>query len=425
MSTSSMISVLWRHIGLLLAVGVICALAFYAWHLIRTRRKHDALCAQPLNLDEEQERQVVVRYRHRPYRMIFVIPAALVTDEVLQGWVEAIGPRLGRGLSAGAVKVIPQRLWRPSLYEVTFTRLDDLRNRGGGHLRGDDTADRYALGREIGDEPLVVSIPRLTHLAVIGESNSGKGSVIANIIMQEVAAGGEVSFIDLKGGMEAANYIQVLAHKAYTLDEAEKLLEDFNNGVDERAKEWRGKVRALGEEQARHRLLVIDEAADLIKGGALKKQSDRCIELIRSILSRSRALNCTVVVATQNPRVSTSLPYRSLLLTTLALRLNSKSEAVMALGEDAVKRGARPWQISFNRPGDGYLWDAESNSVHLLHVPFVSDEQIHELRLPDAAQGERSVSESSTEAAPSTWSDPKGATTTPPWEMRDKGGRHE
>lgn len=424
MSTTSMISMLWQHIGLLLAVSAIGTATFYVWHIIRARRKHDALCAQPLSFDEEQERQVVVRYRYRPYRMIFVIPAALVTDEVLQGWVEAIGPRLGRGLSAGAVKVIPQRLWRPSRYEVTFTRLDDLRN-GGGHLRGDDTGDRYALGREIGAERLVVSIPRLTHLAVIGESNSGKGSVIANIVMQEVAAGGEVSFIDLKGGMEAANYIQVLAHKAYTLDEAEKLLEDFNNGVDERAKEWRGKVRALGEEQARHRLLVIDEAADLIKGGALKKQSDRCIELIRSILSRSRALNCTVVVATQNPRVSTSLPYRSLLLTTLALRLNSKSEAVMALGEDAVKRGARPWQISFNRPGDGYLWDAESNSVHLLYVPFVSDEQIHELRLPDAAQGERSVSESSTEAAPSTWSDPKGATTTPPWEMRDEGGRHE
>lgn len=408
MSTTSMISMLWQHIGLLLAVSAIGTATFYVWHIIRARRKHDALCAQPLSFDEEQERQVVVRYRYRPYRMIFVIPAALVTDEVLQGWVEAIGPRLGRGLSAGAVKVIPQRLWRPSRYEVTFTRLDDLRN-GGGHLREDDSVDRYALGREIGAERLVVSIPRLTHLAVIGESNSGKGSVIANIVMQEVAAGGEVSFIDLKGGMEAANYIQVLAHKAYTLDEAEKLLEDFNNGVDERAKEWRGKVRALGEEQARHRLLVIDEAADLIKGGALKKQSDRCIELIRSILSRSRALNCTVVVATQNPRVSTSLPYRSLLLTTLALRLNSKSEAVMALGEDAVKRGARPWQISFNRPGDGYLWDAESNSVHLLHVPFVSDEQIHELRLPDAAQGERSVSESSTEAAPSTWSDPKGS----------------
>ena len=101
--------------------------------------------------------------------------------------------------------------------------------------------------------------------------------------------------------------------------------------------------------------------------------------LVRSILPRSRALNCTVVVATQNPRVSTSLPYRSLLLTTVALRLNSKGEATMALGEDAVKRGARPWQIPFSRPGDGYLWDTETNQTVYLHVPFISDEELHRL----------------------------------------------
>ncbi|WP_237743133.1 hypothetical protein [Bifidobacterium bohemicum] len=53
-------------------------------------------------------------------------------------------------------------------------------------------------------------------------------------------------------------------------------------------------------------------------------------------------MNCTVVISTQNPRVSNSLPYRSLLQTTVALRLNSKAEAVMALGEDAVRRGAGP-----------------------------------------------------------------------------------
>lgn len=59
----------------------------------------------------------------------------------------------------------------------------------------------------------------------------------------------------------------------------------------------------------------------------------------------------------------------------------------MALGEDAVNRGARPWQISFNRPGDGYLWDSETNSVRFLHVPFVTDEEIHDLR-PNGADGE-------------------------------------
>ena len=101
----------------------------------------------------------------------------------------------------------------------------------------------------------------------------------------------------------------------------------------------------------------------MIRSGANKKKSDACVELVRSALSRSRALNCTVAVATQNPRVSTSLPYRSLLLTTLALRLNSKSEAVMAMGDDAVRQGARPWLIPFNRPGDGYLWDTETNQL--------------------------------------------------------------
>ena len=136
----------------------------------------------------------------------------------------------------------------------------------------------------------------------------------------------------------------------------------------------------------------------MIRSGASKKQSETCVELMRSILSRSRALNCTVVVATQNPRVSSSLPYRSLLLTTLALRLNSKSEAVMALGEDAVRRGARPWQIPFSRPGDGYLWDAETNRVKYLHVPFITDEEIHSLRRVVEAGDGRSVSESPTTA---------------------------
>lgn len=54
----------------------------------------------------------------------------------------------------------------------------------------------------------------------------------------------------------------------------------------------------------------------------------------------------------------------------------------MALGEDAVQRGARPWQISFNRPGDGYLWDSESNTVRYIHVPFMTDQDIHSLRRP-------------------------------------------
>lgn len=277
-------------------------------------------------------------------------------------------------------------------------------------------SNRYVLGEEVIHPGKYVSIPRSAHLAILGESNSGKGSVIANIIKQEVIMGGEIWFIDLKAGMEAANYESVLDRKAYTLDEAEELLSAFNADVDSVAAEWRGKTRNLDDSQVRHRLLVIDEAADMIKSGPNKKKSDSCIEMVRSALSRSRALNCTMVMSTQNPRVSTSLPYRSLLLTTLALRLNSKSEAVMALDEDAVQRGARPWSISFNRPGDGYLWDTETNSVRFLHVPFVTDEEIHSLRRVGGDGDGRSGSGSPVPATPSP-SEYRGLLRRPPVEM--------
>lgn len=160
-------------------------------------------------------------------------------------------------------------------------------------------SNRYVLGEEVIHPGKYVSIPRSAHLAILGESNSGKGSVIANIIKQEVIMGGEIWFIDLKAGMEAANYESVLDRKAYTLDEAEELLSAFNADVDSVAAEWRGKTRNLDDSQVRHRLLVIDEAADMIKSGPNKKKSDSCIEMVRSALSRSRALNCTMVVSTQ------------------------------------------------------------------------------------------------------------------------------
>ena len=36
-------------------------------------------------------------------------------------------------------------------------------------------------------------------------------------------------------------------------------------------------------------------------------------------------------------------------------------------------------QIPFSRPGDGYLWDTETNQTVYLHVPFISDEELHRL----------------------------------------------
>ena len=63
-----------------------------------------------------------------------------------------------------------------------------------------EPGSRYVLGAEIANPRVSVSVPRTAHLAIIGESNSGKGSVLANLILQEVTNGGEIWFVDLKAG---------------------------------------------------------------------------------------------------------------------------------------------------------------------------------------------------------------------------------
>jgi S-DNA-T family DNA segregation ATPase FtsK/SpoIIIE len=206
--------------------------------------------------------------------------------------------------------------------------------------------------------------------------------VEAAIIRQEVDRGGEVWFCDLKAGMEAENYRQVLTRKAYDLDEAEVLLSDLNDEIERRARLYRGKTRLIDDTQEKHILAVFDEVGDLVRTGVEKKQSDHCVSLMRSVLSRGRAENITVLIATQNPRMD-ALPFRNLLLVSLAMRLGSEAEARMVYGSDEpIRQGARPWLIPINRPGDAYLWDAETCSVVYLHVPYTTDDEIRGLACP-------------------------------------------
>ena len=103
-----------------------------------------------------------------------------------------------------------------------------------------------------------------------------------------MAFGGEIWFIDLKAGMEAENYCNVLARKAYTLEEAYDLLTDFNSNVDTLAAEWRGKTRSLTDAQTCHRLLVIDEAADMVRSGPNKKLVHRVGAIDSLTIPRSK-----------------------------------------------------------------------------------------------------------------------------------------
>ena len=110
----------------LFALLAVCAF-FIARQNSRAARKHDTLCAKPLSLSPDEDKAVKVRYARKPKRVIFLLPAALTTDEDVNAWADAVAPRLGHAFQAVNVETIPQGLFSRAKYRVTFARLEELR----------------------------------------------------------------------------------------------------------------------------------------------------------------------------------------------------------------------------------------------------------------------------------------------------------
>lgn len=106
----------------LIGTGIAALIAF-----IHNNKKIDAVTAKPLSLTAEQAKQVTMQHRFHPSRLSFIIPAALATDDTINEWATAIAPRLGTGFQPVEVTIIPQKLWIPARYRVTFAKLEALR----------------------------------------------------------------------------------------------------------------------------------------------------------------------------------------------------------------------------------------------------------------------------------------------------------
>lgn len=90
-------------------------------------KKTDAVAAKPLALTTEQAKQVTMRRRFNPTRLVFIIPATLATDDAINEWASTVAPRLGAGFQTVEVTIIPQKIWLPARYKVTFAKLEALR----------------------------------------------------------------------------------------------------------------------------------------------------------------------------------------------------------------------------------------------------------------------------------------------------------
>ncbi len=229
------------------------------------------------------------------------------------------------------------------------------------------------------------------HWLILGATGSGKGSVMWALINQLAphVHDGTVQLwgIDPKGGVELGYGEPLFTRLAYNGADAaawetdlSRLLADARQAMDARLERMRGTSRLHTPTTAEPLIvLIVDEFLTLTLGIAdrnIKQQIDRDLTMI---LSKGRAPGVTVIACAQlAQKDALSAGIRDLFPYRVGLRMTDAEQARMALGSDAVRKGAECHRIPDNRPGAAYVV-AESGYPAAVRFPWTSDEQITSL----------------------------------------------
>jgi S-DNA-T family DNA segregation ATPase FtsK/SpoIIIE len=216
------------------------------------------------------------------------------------------------------------------------------------------------------------------HTLTVGCSGAGKGSVfwgIAGGLGPAVAAGAvRLVGIDLKYGIELSVGDRLFAKVATTEVDAVETLAALEKLMNKRGTAMAGHAREHSPTKASPLVvLLIDELAGVtayMSDTALRKEAAASLS---RILTKGRALGIVVAAFLQDPRKEV-LPMRGLFTQTIALRLRSREEVTMVLG-DGMADKAPAHRISPERPGTGYVI-AEDGQVTKVRSDFWSDDQI-------------------------------------------------
>lgn len=251
------------------------------------------------------------------------------------------------------------------------------------------TTARVTLGRC--ENGLAWNLPLSgRHTLTVGCSGAGKGSVfwgIAGGLGPAVAADVvRLVGIDLKYGIELSVGSCLFTKIATTEADAMETLAALEKLMNKRGNAMPGRAREHSPTKTSPLVvLLIDELAGVtayMSYPALRKEAAASPS---RVLTKGRALGIVVVAFLQDPRKEV-LPMRGLFTQTIALRLRSRDEVTMVLG-DGMADAAPAHRISPDRPGTGYVI-AEDGHVTKVRAEFWSDEQI----LSTAKQYGRAIS---------------------------------
>ena len=216
------------------------------------------------------------------------------------------------------------------------------------------------------------------HTLTVGCSGAGKGSIfwgIAGGLGPSVTAGVvHLVGIDLKYGVELSVGSGLFTKIATTEADAVETLAALEKLMNERGNAMAGRTRQHNPTKASPLVvLLIDELAGVtayMSDPALRKEAAASLS---RILTKGRALGIVVAAFLQDPRKEV-LPMRGLFTQTVALRLRSRDEVTMVLG-DGMADAAPAHRISPDKPGTGYVI-AEDGQVTKVRADYWSDEQI-------------------------------------------------
>lgn len=236
---------------------------------------------------------------------------------------------------------------------------------------------RVALGRREDGSAWTLALSG-RHTLTVGCSGAGKGSIFWGIACElgTAMAAGFVHLIgiDLKYGIELSVGAGLFTKIATTEADAVETLEGLEKLMDKRGNEMAGHTREHRPTKASPLVvLLIDELAGVtayMSDPALRKEAAASLS---RILTKGRALGIVVAAFLQDPRKEV-LPMRGLFTQTIALRLRSRDEVTMVLG-DGMADKAPAHRISPDRPGTGYVI-AEDGHATKVRSDFWPDDQI-------------------------------------------------
>lgn len=238
-------------------------------------------------------------------------------------------------------------------------------------------ATAVKIGRRENGSTWILRVAGL-HTLTVGCSGAGKGSIfwgIAGGLGPAIKTGIVRLFaVDLKYGIEVSVGSPLFSKVATNEAEAASLLTKLEELLDSRGRSMAGRARSHTPSTAEPLVvLLIDELAGLtayMTDAALKKQVAASLS---RILTKGRAIGIVVAAFMQDPRKEI-LPTRGLFTQTIALRLRSRDEVAMVLG-DGLADAAPAHRINPNEPGNGYVI-AEDGSTMRVRADYWPDSLI-------------------------------------------------